>query len=497
MVLAQGLLELTDQGPRRLPVRSACAIAGCGGGRTEAPATGRTPARAPRHRRAGHGGAVLGFQQALAAGDPHPTGEPGPKYWQQWADYTLQAELNPVSKRMTGQGHDQVPQPLARHAPHGLRPAAAEHLRAGRAPQHERALVGRGHRARPGRGAGADLTAAAAATAPGLRGEGTIMRVRSAHSRSRRAGRPTSPSTGSSGFRPTARPAGGQDGEVFFMNYWYPQMAVYDDINGWQIDQYLGQRRVLHGVRELRREPHRAGGLAGDRHRYAAESRPRCSRRRPAPGSTRPRPAARHRARGDRARPRAGQVHHGRHRRQAHLALPRRERARRRLGHLSALSVGRHHRRGRRRQRRRQARHLADPGVLAARAADQSLGRERPLRPALDRVLLQVSLALSLSSHDGGGRPELLRRHGVPDDDLHRRAVGHARHVRGDDPRDRAHVVPDDRGLGREALRLDGRGIHPVRPVAVHGRLLQGLRRRGAEPEELPRLLAVAAARSS
>jgi len=32
----------------------------------------------------------------------------------------------------------------------------------------------------------------------------------------------------------------GQDGEVYFINYWYPQMAVYDDINGWQTDQYLG-----------------------------------------------------------------------------------------------------------------------------------------------------------------------------------------------------------------------------------------------------------------
>ena len=39
--------------------------------------------------------------------------------------------------------------------------------------------------------------------------------------------------------------------------------------------------------------------------------------------------------------------------------------------------------------------------------------------------------------------------------------------VRGHDPRDRPHVVSDDGGLGREAVRLDGRGTHPVRPVAV------------------------------
>ena len=31
------------------------------------------------------------------------------------------------------------------------------------------------------------------------------------------------------------------------MNYWYPQMAVYDDINGWQIDQYLGNAEFYMG----------------------------------------------------------------------------------------------------------------------------------------------------------------------------------------------------------------------------------------------------------
>jgi hypothetical protein len=46
---------------------------------------------------------------------------------------------------------------------------------------------------------------------------------------------------------PDGAPRGGQDGEVYFMNYWYPQMAVYDDINGWQIDQYLGNAEFYMG----------------------------------------------------------------------------------------------------------------------------------------------------------------------------------------------------------------------------------------------------------
>ncbi len=32
----------------------------------------------------------------------------------------------------------------------------------------------------------------------------------------------------------------GTDGEVYFMAYWYPQVAVYDDLEGWKADQYMG-----------------------------------------------------------------------------------------------------------------------------------------------------------------------------------------------------------------------------------------------------------------
>ena len=35
-------------------------------------------------------------------------------------------------------------------------------------------------------------------------------------------------------------PRMGQDGEVFFLGFWYPQMAVYDDVVGWNIDPYMG-----------------------------------------------------------------------------------------------------------------------------------------------------------------------------------------------------------------------------------------------------------------
>ncbi len=46
---------------------------------------------------------------------------------------------------------------------------------------------------------------------------------------------------------PDGAPREGQDGEVYYIGYWYPQMAVYDDINGWQIDQYLGNAEFYMG----------------------------------------------------------------------------------------------------------------------------------------------------------------------------------------------------------------------------------------------------------
>jgi hypothetical protein len=39
---------------------------------------------------------------------------------------------------------------------------------------------------------------------------------------------------------PDGAPRSGTDGEVFMIAYWYPQIAVYDDVNGWQTDPYMG-----------------------------------------------------------------------------------------------------------------------------------------------------------------------------------------------------------------------------------------------------------------
>ncbi len=52
---------------------------------------------------------------------------------------------------------------------------------------------------------------------------------------------------------PARRSAGRQDRETYVLSYWYPQVAVYDDVNGLADRPAPGRRRVLHGLRRLRR----------------------------------------------------------------------------------------------------------------------------------------------------------------------------------------------------------------------------------------------------
>ena len=33
----------------------------------------------------------------------------------------------------------------------------------------------------------------------------------------------------------------GRDGTLYEIAQWYPRLAVYDDVRGWNVDQYLGQ----------------------------------------------------------------------------------------------------------------------------------------------------------------------------------------------------------------------------------------------------------------
>ena len=224
-------------------------LAGCGASRTESAATAPAPhgsaGTAASAGRAMELPVLEGFETGVTKGTRLRTGAPGPRYWQQWSEYRLSGELNPVSKRLTGQGtityHNHSPNTLPVvyvHLLHNLFAPGARHNTdvpwSVEGVELDR-VAAQGTDLKPGDGEG-----------PGYRVDGTIMAIRLP-----KALEPGGKVELAFNWRlrvpPDGAPRGGQDGEVWFISYWYPQMAVYDDVNGWQIDQYLGNAEFYLG----------------------------------------------------------------------------------------------------------------------------------------------------------------------------------------------------------------------------------------------------------
>jgi peptidase M1-like protein len=223
-------------------------LSACGTGRSTptAPVPAAEPAKGGASRLPAMTLPVLeGFEQAVAKGTRTRTGAPGAGYWQQWTEYKIEAELNPVSKRLTGHGaikyYNRSPDTLATLYVQLLHNIFAPGAR------HDTNVPWSVEGIELGKVAAQGSTlAAAAGERPGYDVNGTIMRLRLT--------RPIPPG-GSADLEfvwklrvpPDGAPRGGQDGEVYYISYWYPQMAVYDDINGWQTDQYLGNAEFYMG----------------------------------------------------------------------------------------------------------------------------------------------------------------------------------------------------------------------------------------------------------
>ncbi len=185
------------------------------------------------------------FAAALAKGTRTRSGAPGPHYWQQYAKYRLEGELNPITKRLTGRGTvtyfnrspDALPVVYVQALANIFEPDAKRVLQTPKLGGIEFTRVV---------AQGQTLTATERAEGPGYKVTGTIMELR--------LPKPLAPGGTLElefewGLREPSEtaPRGGQDGEVWFISYWYPQMAVYDDISGWQIDQYLGRGEFYMG----------------------------------------------------------------------------------------------------------------------------------------------------------------------------------------------------------------------------------------------------------
>jgi len=178
------------------------------------------------------------LERAVANGTRTARGAPGPRYWQQWTDYRIRARLDAAQKRLSGNAHityhNRSPDTLATvflhlfqnlHAP-GARRNEENEVTGGVTLQR---VVADGTPIAQAQGAG-----------PAYAVDGTILGIR--------LPRPLHPGDSARleidwSFaipRSGAGRMGWSRDNLFFLAYWYPQMAVYDDVNGWNRDQYLG-----------------------------------------------------------------------------------------------------------------------------------------------------------------------------------------------------------------------------------------------------------------
>ena len=185
------------------------------------------------------------FARAIAAGTRTSTGEPGPRYWVQHARYSIDASIDPSTSTLTGSEHityiNNSPDTLARLAIY-LR----QNVFKPESPKRDSAPVTDGVKLTHVAANGSTLVELytnqgpppSARHAGGYEVSGTVMWLTLPY--------PLLPHDSASlefrwSFVPPLTPSDGREGRddhLYLMGYWYPQVAVFDDVNGWMADPY-------------------------------------------------------------------------------------------------------------------------------------------------------------------------------------------------------------------------------------------------------------------
>jgi hypothetical protein len=210
------------------------------------------------------------IRRALAAGTRDSTGRPGAKYWQLRTDYDIDVSLDPATSRLTGKAritiHNTSPEPLpfiglrldpnhflgnAPHAAPWVPAEVTDGMVISRMAIDGKAVniasnAAVGGIAAEGARAIQNAQQAAAASA----GENTLLNGRSTNARIR-LGTPIAagaravlevdwshklPGGPGTGHRMTQRWAD----TLYQPTQWYPRVAKYDDLRGWDAELYLG-----------------------------------------------------------------------------------------------------------------------------------------------------------------------------------------------------------------------------------------------------------------
>lgn len=185
------------------------------------------------------------FTRAVTRGTRTTTGAPGPNYWTQWAEYRIRASLDPATAVLTGSETITY----TNRSPDTLRTLwlqVSANAYAPEAQRNDNFPITRAVQFTKVQVAGQDATTARAPRPGTYTVDGTRMSVR--------LRTPLLPGQSvelafdwNYPVPPENAQRGGQDGHTWLVSYWYPQMAVYDDVNGWQTDRYRGQSEFYMG----------------------------------------------------------------------------------------------------------------------------------------------------------------------------------------------------------------------------------------------------------
>ncbi|HSU14230.1 M1 family metallopeptidase [Longimicrobium sp.] len=238
---------------RKMMVLCALALSACGPGmRTAAPTPASIVMDTARRWNVRPVPVSEAFRRGLAAGTRTATGEPGARYWQQGVRYRIRAELDPQSTVLHGSERivyrNRSPDALATVVLNLYQNIYTENAaRNRRAPNTGgvtlQRVVAQGTTLAERPTASIGVVRAAENPAAGYAVEGTLARLV--------LPRPIAPGD-SAVFEidwhhrvppaPTFRTAweDALGARAFVVGQWYPQIAVYDDVNGWDATPYLG-----------------------------------------------------------------------------------------------------------------------------------------------------------------------------------------------------------------------------------------------------------------
>jgi hypothetical protein len=190
------------------------------------------------------------YQRAVERGWRSGDGSPGHSYWQQGSSYDIDARLDPATGALEGT----VRIAYANNAPATLRSVFVhlhQNFHREDAIRHEPGEVTGGITLRRVQAGETTLTEGDLEEGPGYRVDGTIMELRPPSTleqgdslRLEIEWAMTVPQKG------IAERMGHSNHEVYFLAYWFPKIAVLDDLRVWDAEPFLGTGEFYDGFAE-------------------------------------------------------------------------------------------------------------------------------------------------------------------------------------------------------------------------------------------------------